>query len=356
MADQRNNDSSSDIMWMMFAIVAVIFIIGYFLGTQLTYAYLYLKLVQLKIITLFYPGETFLEYIKFIEERNIKDWSYKEVFAVGGKVGLIVNVPLIGLVGWLTYKVWENNPLSKFKRVLNMQTLKESEQRIWPYIAPMVNVDLMKESFSKGPYAMAMRPYDFAVKYHLLMKEKDVNSLDRKKAEKLFISQLGKPWSGFSRLKKHEQAMLAIFAAHGCGDKKGAMDAINAIAVSAAAVGINRMPDFSSAKPLFKYVENPEVQEVLKKHGYIYTALAQMLLFARTTGVFPPSYFVWIKPRDRTLWYILNCVGRQVSFVEVAGIFGHWRAEQTAGHKLDAPYVVKAVDGLEKALSEIKVK
>lgn len=354
MADQKT-DTSSDIMWMLFAIVGIAVIIGYFFGHQLIQLYLTLKLFQLKLITLIYPNETFLQYIKLIEETPIKQWTMKEVFFIGKKVGFFVNIPIIAGVGYLAYKVWDKNPLQKFKRVLNMNTLKQSEQRIWPYIAPMVNVDLMKEAFDKGPYAMALRPYDFAVKYHLLMEEKNVNSLDRKKAEKLFISQLGKPYSGFDRMKKHEQALFAIFAAHGCGDKKGAMAAINAIAVSAAEKGIKKMPDFSSAKPLFKYVEDPRVQEVAKKHAYVYTLLAQMVEFARGTGVFPPSYFIWLKPRDRVLWYTLNCVGRQVAFVEVAGIFGHWKAEQIAKHKLDAPFVSKAVDGLERALGEVKV-
>ena len=93
----------------------------------------------------------------------------------------------------------------------------------------------------------------------------------------------------------------------------------------------------------------------MNKHAYVYTVMAQMMVFARGTGVFPPSYIIWLKPRDRVLWYVLNCVGRQVAFVEVAGIFGHWKAEQVANHKLEAPFVSKAVAGLEKALAEVKV-
>jgi 2-dehydro-3-deoxygluconokinase len=66
----------------------------------------------------------------------------------------------------------------------------------------MVHVDLMKEPFDKGPYAMALRPYDFAVKYKLLLDETNVNSLDKIRAEKLFQSQLGKLWTSFDKLKK----------------------------------------------------------------------------------------------------------------------------------------------------------
>jgi len=352
---EQNKDSSDNIMWIMIALVAIFLAVQYFFGDAIKTGYLTVRLIQLKIISLFYQTEFAAEAIHYLEYTEPARMNSDQVMFFGKKIGWFINVPLMILLGYWGYKVWDRNPLQKFKRVLSMQSLKESEQRLWPYIAPMVNVNLMKESFFTGPYAMAMKPYNFSIKYHLLQEEKNVDSLDRKKAEKLFISQLGKPFSGFSRLRKHEQALIAIFAANGLGDKDGAMDAINAIAVSAAKVGIKKMPDFSAAEPLFKYMEDPRVLEVLKKHAYVYTLMAQMLEFARGTGVFPPPYFIWLKPRDRTLWYTLNCVGRQVAFVEVAGIFGHWRAEQIANHKLDAPYVIKAVDGLERALGEVKV-
>ncbi len=352
---EPQKDSSSDslivIVFFVLIVVGIMFLFGDFLKNT----YLTLKLIQLKLTALIAPIDPIFNAIKFVENNKPSDIDFNLMKEIGYRASWLFNIPMMAGLGYFGYKVWKRNPLNKFKRVLSMQTLKESEQRLWPYISPMVNVQLIKEPFNKGPYAMALTPYDFAVKYHLLQEEKNVDSLDVKKAEKLFISQLGKPFYGFSKLRSHEKALLAIFAANGLGDKDGAMKAINEIAKSAALVGIKKMPDFSSAKPLYKYCEDPKVLEIMSKHAYVYTLMAQMLEFARTTGVFAPPYFIWLKPRDRTLWYTLNCVGRQVAFVEVAGIFGHWRAEQIAGHKLDAPYVKKAVDGLERALSEVKV-
>lgn len=354
MSDQKNNDPSGDIMWLMIVLVLGIIIIGYFFGTQITYVYLTLKLWQLKLITIVYPSTNYLEIIKLIEERPLKEWKLNELMYVGKQVGYIANIPLLVGIGYLTYKVWKKNPLQNFKRILTMQTLRESEQRIWPYISPVVKMDLMKEPFDKGPFAMALRPYDFAVKYKLLENDKNVNSLEKIKAEKLFSSQLGKLWAGSDRLKKHELALICIMAAHGCGDKKGAMNAVNLMAVNVAQ-NPKKMPDFSSTKALLKYLDEPKVQAVINKHAYIYTIMASMMEFARSTGVFPSSYFVWLKPKDRVLFYILNCVGRQVSYVEVAGIFAHWKAEQTAGHKLEIPLIGKAIDGLERGLIEVKL-
>lgn len=354
MAEQKV-DQTNELLIVAGAIIAIIVGIYWFFSTEIKTVYLTLKLWELEFITLFYTNDNLAVIKHYIENTPPSQVTINDVSLIGSKVGIIANIPFMVLFGYLSYNIWKRNPVQKFRRILTMQTLKESEQKIWPYIAPMVHVDLMKEPFDKGPYAMALRPYDFAVKYKLLLDETNVNSLDKIRAEKLFQSQLGKLWTSFDKLKKYEQALLVIFAAQACGDKKGASKAINEIAVSAAQVGIKKMPDFSSIKPLLKYLDDPKVQQQISKHAYVYTVLAQLLEMARTTGVLPSSYIVWLKTRDRTLWYVLNCVGRQVSFIEVAGIFGHWKAEQIAKHKLEAPFVAKAVDGLERALIEVKV-
>lgn len=351
---EQNKDSSNDVMWLLFVIVAVAGIVYFFFGNEIVKAYLTLKLWEIKIIYAIYPTEDAAYAIQVMQEKPINSWKIGEVMTMGNYVSRLANIPFLIILGYLTYVVWKKNPMQRFKRILSMQSLKESEQNLWPYIAPVVGIDLMKEPFDSGPYAMAIRPYDYAVKKNLLEDPRNITSMNRVKAEKLFISQLDKLWGGFNRLRKHEQALFIIMAAHGCGDKKGAMEAIGAIAKSAA-LNPKKMPDFSSVRPLLKYADDPRVQEVVNRHAYVYTVLAQMMEFARGTGVFPPSYIIWLRPRDRTLWYVLNCVGRQVSFVEVAGIFGHWKAEQIARHKLEAPFVSKAVDGLEKALTEVKL-
>lgn len=352
---EQSKDSANDFMYLIFATLLVGAGIYWIFGDQIIRGYLTLKLWELKIIGTFYMTDDMRYIIDVIENKPIKSWTISQVMTTGKFTGLMINIPFAAIIGYLTYKVWSKNPSKRFKRILDMDSLKASEQKLWPYIAPVVGIELIKESFETGPYAMAMRPYDYAVKHKLLQDEKNIASMDKVKAEKLFISQLDKLWAGFNRLKKHEQALFLIMAAHGCGDKKGAMHAIGEIAKSAAQ-NPKKMPDFSSVKPLLKYVEDSKVQAVIGRHAYVYTVLAQMMEFARTTGVFPPSYMIWLRPRDRVLWYVLNCVGRQVAFVEVAGIFGHWKAEQIAKHKLEGAYVLKAVDGLERALSEVKIR
>lgn len=354
MAEQKV-DQTNELLIVGGAILAIVVGFYWFFSVQIKTIYLTLKLWELDFIMLFYATNKLATIRDFIANTAPAQVTIKEVVFIGKEIGYIANIPFSILFAYLAYTIWKRNPIQKFRRSLNMQSLKESEQKIWPYIAPMVNVDLIKEPFDKGPYAMGYRPYDYCVKHKLLLDETNVNSLDKVRAQKLLQSQLGKLWTSFDKLKKYEQALLLICAAQACGDKKGAINAINQIAISAAAAGAKKLPDFSSIKPLMKYLDDPKVQQVISRHAYVYTILAQMLEFARSTGVLPSSYIVWLKTRDRALWYVLNCVGRQVSYIEVAGIFGHWKAEQTAKHKLEAPYVEKAIDGLERALSEVKV-
>lgn len=84
--------------------------------------------------------------------------------------------------------------------------------------------------------------------------------------------------------------------------------------------------------------------------------LPSLLEFARQDGVLPSAEFLWLKPLDRRLWFLLNCVGRQTPFAEIAGAFAHWKAEKEFGKPLTVPMVEEAVNGLEIAVKEIIYK
>ena len=81
--------------------------------------------------------------------------------------------------------------------------------------------------------------------------------------------------------------------------------------------------------------------------------MASMLEGAREDGVQASADFLWVKPLDRRFWYMMNTVGRQTPYVEVAGPFAHWIAEKEAGRKLLVPMVEEATNALELALKEV---
>ena len=64
--------------------------------------------------------------------------------------------------------------------------------------------------------------------------------------------------------------------------------------------------------------------------------------------------FLWLKPMDRRLWYMLNCVGRQTPYSEAGGPFAHWRAEKVMGRRCLVPMIDEAIKGLEIAIRQVK--
>ncbi len=106
---------------------------------------------------------------------------------------------------------------------------------------------------------------------------------------------------------------------------------------------------------LKKHVNTEIVQECAAKHAYTLTVLASLLEKARDDGVLPSADFIWLKPLDRRAWYLLNCIGRQTPFSEIAGVFAHWKAEQMLQRKSVVPMVEEAVNALEDAVKNVKL-
>jgi intracellular multiplication protein IcmP len=115
--------------------------------------------------------------------------------------------------------------------------------------------------------------------------------------------------------------------------------------------------DFSGVRELVaKYSQSKSLIWVLKRHAYRGTMLASLLEIARTDGVLATSEFLWLKPVDRQLWYMLNSVGRQTAFIEVSGLFAHWLAEKAFKCPLKTPMVREAVIGLQAAIESTLYK
>lgn len=353
---QQERDPTNDLLLGVGFVIAVIVGVWYFYSDVIAKYYLTLKLYQMRLLGFTFDGQTFNTIKNAILTRDLKSWTAGDMFSIGAAVGLKFNVIYLLICAPLIWKLYTKSPAGKLKRVLNMNTLKESECRIWPYIYPVVGVDLLNEPMDKGPFSMGLTPLEFAQKYKLL-KEVGSSEVEPDKVRNLFIAQLGRPWRGINSLRSHEKALLAVMAAHGAGDKKGAMAAVNEMATSVKnkTSDLKNMPNFTAAKKLYKYLERDDVKEVFDKHAYVYTVFYDMMLYARKTGVFPSAYFVWLKPRDRVLFYTLNNVGRNVAFVEVAGIVAHYRAEKSLGQKILNPMVETAVQGYQEEMKTVKI-
>jgi len=235
-----------------------------------------------------------------------------------------------------------------------MASLRKCEQSNWPQITPISKLNLIEQDLDEGPWAMAQMPMVFAKKNGILKEHEEDGKPGVKVvpgiAHRVFALQLGPAWSGPAALPVHAQALFAIFAARANRDADGANALIEQIALSSNSGKL----DFSGVgKLLNKYQNSKLVALATQKHAYMLTIMASMLVLGRTDGVIASSEFLWLKPVDRKLWYMLNSVGRQTAVSEVAGPFAHWLAEIRVGRPMRVPMVDEAAKALEVAVEDI---
>ena len=354
MAGQQNEGGNEGLV-LGLGIMVVLVGGWYLFGKQLSIAYLWWKHGELWMLE--WTGIPFIFHdlwtakivpILPIFDKAPANLKIADLRAAGSAIGYFSRWYFAIGLGLFAWRVLQKNPLSKFRRIFNMRTLAASEQSLWPGIAPVVKLNLIEESIDKGAWAMSRRPLDFSRYYKLL---DEGNKLNRDRSEKLFAAQLGKLWEGTEKLPPYIRALFAIFAAQACGDLKEAKKGLDILSRTMA-LG---KPDYSFVPSLLKkYQKESLVQDVISRHAYVYTVMASMLESARGYGVLSTAQMIWLRPLNRPMFYTLNGVGRRVAFCEVAGIYAHWIAEKVAEHAIERPYVIKAVDGLERGLMDVK--
>lgn len=350
----QNQGENPDQIWVFVGLIIVVLLITHFFGNNIKAFYLLIQhgwILLYKYIFMVLPLDFPKSLAKIEELMDIytaSEFTKTDLSKMAKVLRPYEMIPLGTIFALYAYSVAKKNPGNSFKRVFSRQSLCKSEVREWPWIAPILSLDLAKESIDTGRWAMCKTPFDFCKKYNLL----DGFELNRQKARKLFASQLGNLWEGPEKLKIHEKALYACFCAQACRNKDGAVSGLKTLALSIA----EGKPDYSWVDGLIKEHENdPRVVDITLKHAYVVTVLTATLEEGRTNGVLPPAYFLWLRPLNRALWYSLNGVGRRVAFTEIAGIHSHRLAEKIAGHPIERPYVDKAVQALEKALTEVKM-
>lgn len=349
MAGQQQNDSSNDALYVGGFLLLLYVLLVAFFGETVTAWHLKLRALWAHLGDMVLPGSKYSQLLVFIDTYAPREWlnRSKMLNQLSKDLRLVMFIPLASIFGFYAFRVWNKNPSKGLRRIHDRVSLIKSEVKIWPWIAPVVELDLVKESIDEGKWAMAKMPVDFAKKYRLL----DGREINKLRTEKLFASQLGKLWEGPDKLPRHARALLACFIAQACRDKDGAREGLKTLAVTVP----TGKPDYDFADGLLKKHMNDErIQHIFKNHAYVITVMSAMLELARTNGVLPPAYFVWLRPLNRTMWYALNNVGRRTPFSEVAGIHAHYLAEKVAGHRIERPYVVEAGKALERALREYK--
>ncbi len=358
---QGDDRNSMEILWIIFLIFAIGAGVWYFFSEQLQTAFLFVREWELAAVSFFLPNyEELYRYTQGLSPSSV-DANLATELSI--KVGSIIRWPLgaITLLGMAHLFFGHLN--LRFNKAHDMESLTKQEQRNWPQIAPVVKLDLVKQDIHTGPWAMAMTPLQFA-KHHKVLKIERMPSnkaawkaeavgkatVLREHAQRVFYLQLGSLWKGVNHLPPHTKALFAVFAARAEHDVDTARAMLTQLSQSYAEGRL----DYDGVDALIKKHQGSKVvKRVLDRHAYVFTVMASLLELARVDGVLASADFLWVKPVDRRLWYTLSCVGRQVAYSEVGGIFAHWHAERNMGRPLAYPVVDAAVNALERAIAGI---
>ncbi|MCL9683306.1 type IVB secretion system coupling complex protein DotM/IcmP [Legionella maioricensis] len=366
MAQQQQPQGSDNGMAPVWIII-LLFFTGYVIwvtGHQHIVKFVFfINIWQAKFLNLFLNNQLLSNQISLMQTIDPRTVGWDDLVDMTRSVGDFMRYPVVCIMVVLAIVLYKSNITLKFRRAHDMKSLRAQEQFNWPAIMPVIKEDLVSQDVNKGPWAMALTPMEFARKYKLLRKD-DVlldnpipgqemtAGVRRGDAKRVFTMQLGPYWDGFEHLSPQAYALAAVFMARMNRDRDAASNILKVLDQTFVA----GKPDFSVAKPIIKKYQDSElVQEVVSKHAYVLTVMGSLLEAARNDGVVPSSEFLWLKPVDRRLWYMLNCIGRQTPYAEVGGPFAHWRAEKEMGRRCLVPMIDEAIRALEVAIKEIKL-
>lgn len=368
---QNPPDQAIDLVMIVGLITVTAIISWYYFSAKIVSAIFSIRLVEAKVLlsALEYldevsdfidPGmmaimelKSAIHYMTTTPSRVV---DIHDLLSVSSRFGKALSLPsvLVGTAG-IIYVLFFHR-YSKYKQVYSMASLSRQEVKNWPQIACIVGKNLVKQDITKGEWRMSEQPLSFAKQHGLLLHDvihgQTIAKLDKLKAKNVFCNQMGPLWSGLEGLPPYVLALFAIFCARAEGDGEGARALIRQIAASAGSGAL----DFGGTRLLlFKHVRSKSVGRAVSPHAYLYTVMASMLELARSDGVMAMSEFLWLRPLDRQLWYMLSNVGRRTAFVEVSAPYGHWLVEKRLRRPLKVPQIAQAIDALDEALSNILI-
>lgn len=368
---QGGGDNSLDFLWLIVLILAAIFAAWYFGRYYIATAIFFVRYYELllvnfgltlyadlaKAMNLPMPDTTNLVgALQIIVGGASPEMQFSQVAIVSNVIGWYLAFPIALILAVLGFFVMSTGTASKFRRNFNRRTmvLAKQEQKLWKMISPVQNLDLVKQDINKGPWAMSIPPMMFAKQNNLLIEDRStvpITATVRKgAASRIFALQLGPYFTGVENMPMCYQALFACFAARGNRDSDAARKIFDQLSVSYA----NGKIDYSGVKELLaKHYNSKPVQFVVRRHAFMMTMMGSMIELARADGVMACSEFLWLKPTDRRLWYMLSSIGRQTPFVEVSGAFAHWKVEKQLNRPLRVPMVQEAVKALEVAIADI---
>lgn len=279
---------------------------------------------------------------------------------------------------WIARRSLGTNPLNHnhFARPLDytLHSFSDEMGKHYPHVRLFRKLDLTSKPIDSGKYRMPDAEKQFVIDHGLLDRHGatgDAFKVNRDRAAAVFRAQTGKLWRGFNDLSKWEVAVLSVLIPRVAAtdvdmpdaEYKAALEKTDTLLAGyweSADRSYNKATDMldvdvrDGLATIRKYYKSAKVQKYFKKHAYVYSILYAMLADARSLGVLPADEFRWLRVVDRRLWLVMNNVGRNTAFTEIAGLYCHYLHEAKKARPLEKPEVDNAVKGLIEAIDGYK--
>ena len=290
----------------------------------------------------------------------------------------------------LAIKSWPLSAADRFKRSFSMKSLLHNNQRSHPCIAPILNWprSILDEPADSGPWMVARQPIQFVAEHGLFVAETDAPGLakgspvpgdmllgedcladphspvlsesppasfDREKCFEVFKGQFGPVYVGFEKMPRYLQKLALAFLLFGSEKKDDAYRLLDSISMSFLPSEPSRSARWEWARFPFCYgrarrampyrldlslggftagrihslLKRKDVFRLTRAHNkYQYLFILSLYQYAREKGVLPTAEFIWLRPVNRRLFYLLNNFGRRSVWTEIAGPWAYYQAEE----------------------------
>lgn len=360
---EQKKEGALEVVAMMAAILGMLFLLIWYAASNKIVFYFTIPFVWVSKLWLVMPGgeATYLEILQ----------TAVRFRADSGKVGLIdwmsfvarclrpgVFIAAALLFVWVVSHLFRKRPQIQRNFSKRPEVFLESMSRVFTGIAPILHLrmDLVKNRDDR--WRRQFWPEELLLKGRVNGKPLVVDGrVDRARAEAYFIggprekrssryaarglsttmlgnlavdlvNDHGKQVVYPDRFSPVGKIMFGLLCAYAFGDKRDyekARDQLNNSCRGAQ----SGMPNLEVASWIFeKYRKDPTAHKLFAIHHWEYTYLFALFIEAKRRGKITHPQFLWLKPTERILFYVLNTVGRKTPHLESAGAFCQYHFER----------------------------
>lgn len=362
-AGEKKKEGGLEIAAMMVALFAMLFFLIWYAASNKIVFYLTIPFAALGKSWLIYPGGEKV-YFEILQQAL-------RFRADSGRVGLfewmdfvsrclrpVVILSSVALFLWVVSHLFRNRSQTSRNFSKRPEAFLEGMSRVFTGIAPILHLrmDLVK---NRDP-RWSRQTWPEEVLEHGRVQGKPIvvdGAVDRQRAAAYFLGgprpkkdaryaargmscvmlgnlvvdlarDHGKKVVFPDRFSPVGKVMYALLCAYAFGDKRDyerARDQLNNSCRGAK----SGMPKLDVAQWIFdKYRTNETAHKLFAIHHWEYTYLYALFIEAKRRGKITHPQFLWLKPTERILFYVLNTVGRKTPHVESAGAFCQFQFER----------------------------